>query len=378
MSIRMIETNVKRVQVKLLDELKEIQRICQKHDITYFMAYGSLLGTIRHEGFIPWDDDMDIMMLREDYNKFLGIALNELKYPYVLQTPGNEEECFYGGYSKIRDSSTTALEMVNWGHACNQGIGIDIFPIDVMSENADQLKTQIEELRYIQGLLYAKAYGKEGFRNFKGLLPEEWISYQKQAELESYKTLCKRMDECLVRYDFEDSRYLSCFTHFTLEKKMYLKEAFKATVKKDFEGIEVDVPVGYEHILQVCYGDYRKVPMEPRRKSKYKIFYNVDVGYEIYNRKFIDIFNSIKDKKVILYGGGEVFKDCLKKCREKERAVIAEERLSDFLKTYNSMQKKECAVILCSDYFEKLESELQEAEIDYYIYTPNRKWLFLR
>ena len=99
--------------------LEDVERICKEHGLTWFMVHGSLLGAVRHKGFIPWDDDIDIAMPRKDYNKFLKYARKELKEPLSLHTPETEKDIFWGGFARVRNSRTTGIELKELEHKGN-------------------------------------------------------------------------------------------------------------------------------------------------------------------------------------------------------------------------------------------------------------------
>ncbi len=117
-------------QLIMLDMLKELDRICQKHGLKYWLDSGTLLGAVRHDGFIPWDDDVDIAMPVEDYKKFCMIAQNELPYSMFLQH-SKSDKTFAFDYTKIRDSRATIVEFheENKDVKYNQGVFLDIFPM---------------------------------------------------------------------------------------------------------------------------------------------------------------------------------------------------------------------------------------------------------
>jgi len=117
-------------QIKILDDIK---RICDKNNIQYFLMYGTLLGAIRHKDFIPWDDDIDIAMPREDYEKFIKIANNELNKPYILDNITTNKK-YYLPFIKIRNSKTIFNEKNLKNYNGNKGIYVDIFPLDYVND----------------------------------------------------------------------------------------------------------------------------------------------------------------------------------------------------------------------------------------------------
>ena len=121
------------LQKRLLVIFKAFAEVCEKHNLSYFLNGGSCLGAIRHKGFIPWDDDIDVMMPREDYEKFLTLQKEYEGTPYFIQCWKTDPHYIYG-YAKLRDSSTTFIEDNYVNHRINHGVWIDIFPIDGMSK----------------------------------------------------------------------------------------------------------------------------------------------------------------------------------------------------------------------------------------------------
>jgi len=129
------KSELKKIQNTLLEILIEVDRICRKNDIKYFLFAGTLLGAVRHKGFIPWDDDIDIAMPREDYEKFLQIVQKEPYSNYFLQNVITEIEAPFL-FSKFRKDDTLLLEKAVMNKNIHHGIFIDIFPLDkVWSEN---------------------------------------------------------------------------------------------------------------------------------------------------------------------------------------------------------------------------------------------------
>ena len=131
-----MEEEVEKAQKIMLSILVEFERICSKYQLTYWLDYGTLLGAVRHKGFIPWDDDLDVSMPREDYEKFLQVATKELGTSYFLQNKTTDKDIFIH-FSKIRDINSFFVEKheVNKKISYKQGIYIDIFPINYIDSS---------------------------------------------------------------------------------------------------------------------------------------------------------------------------------------------------------------------------------------------------
>lgn len=120
---------LRKVQMVQLEILLEFDRICKKHDIPYQLFAGTLLGSVRHKGFIPWDDDIDLAMIREDYNKFLEVAASELNEHFILQTYETDKE-YYKQSGRIRKKDTLMLQEIYKPFSIHHGIPISLMPLD--------------------------------------------------------------------------------------------------------------------------------------------------------------------------------------------------------------------------------------------------------
>ena len=114
-----------------LEILKEFIRICKDNNLQYYLVGGTCLGAVRHKGFIPWDDDIDVAMPRDDYDKFITLQ-DQMKKPYFIQTYKSDKNYIYN-FAKVRDSSTTFVENFFACSQMNHGVWIDVFPLDGMS-----------------------------------------------------------------------------------------------------------------------------------------------------------------------------------------------------------------------------------------------------
>lgn len=268
---------VKKVQMQML---KEVMRICEENDLSYCAFYGTLLGVVRHKGYIPWDDDMDIAMPREDYDRFVAIAPEYLADHYFLQTPESDEGCFYGGYSKLRDSRTTAFRTRDEGSNCNKGIWIDIFPLDEVLLDENERNIQWERIIYYQRLIMKKTYPEK--RVLCDVSREQETYYLKTSELFTREELCKELHEIMVNFGGKVDGKLTVLARYMgqQERKMYDAEDLEFLIKMPFEDFEILVPVGYERILETDYGrDYMKYPAVEMRKPHHEAFFDTQKSY---------------------------------------------------------------------------------------------------
>lgn len=270
-----VDENRKKLWMISLDLLMEFDRFCRKHDIRYFLAYGTLLGAIRHKGFIPWDDDVDVYVLRDDFDK-LPAFQKEFEYPYFLETPYNDPGYLYSPI-RIRNSNTTAIVELFKYAGFNQGIWLSIFPIDNWEmERGEEKYEEIKKLLIDCStcMRMSNPHLDEAnlarVKNYRGLSGIE--NYEKIHSIASqYKDI-----------KTEKVANMVCTT-YPYRNLVYQAESFKSVVYKEFEGFEFPVPVGYEHVLKTIYGDYMSFPpVEKRGTWHYGYISDPDKPYSEY------------------------------------------------------------------------------------------------
>lgn len=266
-----------------LDLLNELDRVCKKYDIKYTLDFGTLLGAVRHKGFIPWDDDVDISMLREDYNKLMGIGLKEFKYPYYLQdicTEIDSDECV----SKLRRSDTVCLlaNNVRYRTRYNQGIFIDIFVFDDLASNTEH---EIAEVRRTSRQMYHYAHILahrpglyDGIRLPATLLRYLFLKFRFGS---SHKLQIKR-DQYAKQ--FASSGYVS--NVLSQATRVRPKSWYDKIIRAQFETLLLPIPANYDELLHDCYGDYM-IPVQGGSAHNL-LYFNTDKSYQ----------EVLKDKKL--------------------------------------------------------------------------------
>ena len=254
---------IRKIQLTELSILRELDRICQKCKIPYIIDSGTLLGAVRHEGFIPWDDDIDIKMLRRDYDKFCNICKDELGKKYFLQTYRTDKG-YRWGYARILRKGTVFIRAGHQSLKSNTGIFIDVFPCDNMPEGKAALFLCNVLSLVCRKMLYSEVGAKSapffvkrlGFACLD-LLPKEWAYYG----LEKIADYCGRKETGKVR----------CYAWGSKEETVGQKrEWFENTCDICFEGLMVKAPAKKEEVLTYYYGkDYMTPPPEEERKPKH-------------------------------------------------------------------------------------------------------------
>ena len=277
----LVKADMKKAWNRQLEICREVDRICRKHGITYWAGYGTLIGAARHKGFIPWDGDIDLMMMRPDYNRFMELLAAELKPPFEFK-----EKLF--GLSRISHSQTT---MIDYTYLENkpQGIAIDIFALDIVNDKTpegssaykalDELLTAAcnypKIIRYVQN-------GGHLLNDLNALEAISKTSEDKKLEiLEFYAAALWKQSSAVA------------WIQDTLNKvgNPFEKKCFRETIYLPFEMIELPAPIDYDEILTDYYGDWR-TPINDGQNRLGNI-YSADIPYKEFLEHF-DINNLIK------------------------------------------------------------------------------------
>ena len=262
---------LRKLQMTELEMLIEVDRICRKYDIKYSLDGGTLLGAIRHNGFIPWDDDADVVMLRPEYDKFYKACRKELDTERFFLQEYRTDKKYRWGYSKMRRNGTIFLREGQEHVKCNQGVFIDIFVYDSVPDQPIIRRLHLFLCYCIRKGLYSEV----GRKNAGNRLLQLWYELLYQIPRNvwffwigeiAHKTNKKRHE--LVRH----------MTYpYRRECRYGLpRECFDEYIEKDFEGYWFKVFKNYDLYLSRLYGDYMVLPPEDKRKihpvSKIKLY----------------------------------------------------------------------------------------------------------
>lgn len=281
------QETLRKCQLEMLEILQEFCRICDKHNLKYWLDSGTLLGSIRHKGFIPWDDDIDVAMLREDYSKFLSIAEEELNKKYLIQKPYSNVNAF----AKIRKKNTLMLERYEADY--HQGIFIDIFPIDSYSDNT--FIRRFYERKY--HLKYKLILLKEHKLNKNQLTAKSLVKFLVKLPLMIIPSLnrdnlmekvSKNGGSIIEKTKLNKPNNVGYGVEVYVFPEMHKYKDIFPLSKAEFEGIEFNIPHNYDSYLKDCYGDtYMELPPEGQRIwHNEKILLNLtDEEEEEYNVK---------------------------------------------------------------------------------------------
>lgn len=259
---------LRRLQLALLEMLHEIDDVCRKHDITYFLSSGSVLGAVRHSGFIPWDDDIDLGMMRPDYDRFCAIAPQALPDDLRLIIPGREKR-YSPMFAKVMKRGTKFWAKETMEAGLDLGIFIDIFPYDDLSPDEATAKKQVVACTRWQRISYLY-HAPSVVLPHKGVLGAAERLACKAAHgilrlaTNEEKNYSKFVEAAFL--DSSESDRCTCFSYATLEG--YPKSMMVPTVMATFEDGEFPVPGETERYLEMAYGpDWDQLPPPEKRRN---------------------------------------------------------------------------------------------------------------
>lgn len=241
------------LQTKEFEILKEVLGICEKLDIRCFLVCGTALGAVKYKGFIPWDDDIDISMYREDYEIFCEKAPEMLSEKYFLQT--YKTDCnFPYIFAKVRDSETTYIEKSNSEINMHHGIYIDVFPLDGYPQDKKSAAA-LERKKNILNLQRACVFKTNENYSLKSrafLKLERILGWHRRVH-----SIVGKIEKLISQWSVKDSEVICNHGNWQGKLEYAPKAQYGEGAVAEFEGIEVRVPEKYDEYLTQKYGDWR-------------------------------------------------------------------------------------------------------------------------
>lgn len=260
--MKVSEDNLQRIKAVELEMFQKFITICNEQNLIYYLAGGTCLGAVRHKGFIPWDDDIDVIMPRPDYDKFIFVAQKYLSSDLFLQTFETDAE-YPNNFAKIRNSRTTFVETSCKDLHMNHGIYIDIFPLDgggdsfeAAAENLDGMKDLTRRISMTFNLPIASNIDKLKYY-LKSLI---YLVFGP-----SVKKAIKKRETMYRAYSYDSSAWVANYGGAWGKKEIMPKSVFGEGTDGLFEGIQVKLPQNYDEYLTRMYGDYMTLPPKEKR-----------------------------------------------------------------------------------------------------------------
>lgn len=266
-------TNIEKLHKVDLEIVKEVVHVCDEHGLTYYMSGGTLLGAVRHHGFIPWDDDIDLAMPRDDYEQFLQIAPGIL--PSNLEIVNYRTDSRYQYYiTRVRNLDTKVEEIRINNDYRYTNASIDIFPLDG-TPNPILLRKlyffRVMAHRALMSLCYKDSIDRSRKR---GKIERVFLAFMEKLPIEKmvdpYKEKCK-IDKIMRKYAVEKSNNIGCLMGAYRTNQIVPKRYFGKGKMYKFEDIVLRGPELYDDYLKQMYGDYMKLPPKEAQKVHFKI-----------------------------------------------------------------------------------------------------------
>lgn len=267
----MTQEELKKISKIQLEMIDEIHRICIENNIRYYMAYGTLLGAVRHKGFIPWDLDIDLVMPRADYERFKLVCKTRLDAQYIYM----DRESFRS-YVRPHALVVHKKSRLTYKYDCvnpklvDLGVYIDIFPLDNVPEEREEQLRHEKRLKRIRKLKDKRLMYCYSFKRWRRLLhygcavllswiPVSWLNEYQQKEMQ--------------KYNGEETKFVcSMAGGYAYEKECMPREIFSDTVLLEFEGRSLFAPGKYTEYLTKLYGDYMQLPPEEKRQANLECY----------------------------------------------------------------------------------------------------------
>lgn len=262
----------------LVRTLQAFDKFCTDHRLRYFATGGTAIGAVRHKGIIPWDDDIDVAMIREDYDRFISLK-NELKNSkYEIVDPSNPG--YYLSYAKFVDKTTTLWEVEQYEFVI--GVFIDVFPLNHVEDNIERIKDYQKEFLttcYCHFGGYQNLFCKSNLKYLSLLHPRRiyyWLYLLNLKIRKKYYSKRFWEYEAQLRAS-KGNRLLNYDTQYAMEKELFKSEWFEKQIRVPFEDTEICLMGGYDEYLTQMFGDYMTLPpVEQRISHHYHYFLDLD------------------------------------------------------------------------------------------------------
>lgn len=288
MSVKDNSFGIADLQDKMLDILKYLISVCEKNDLHYWLADGTCLGALRHQGFIPWDDDLDVFMLRKDYEKLWKLIGNRVSGGHYILCRTTKEQNYHHRVMQIVDIDTTFIHSRSKDEDIAHGVYIDIIPMDACPNNPFQRFAQV-----INAIIFS-VYNIQQTPEYNGGKMTPIISFGTKLLLglrknpDSRYRAWKKAEQRMTKYDWDKCTHIKCITSMFKELFNPVPKEWYGERRTEFEDIQAVIPSNAESYCETVYGDYTTPPPVEKRTVRH-------------HTEFIDLDNSYKKYKGTYY-----------------------------------------------------------------------------
>jgi phosphorylcholine metabolism protein LicD len=255
---------IKRSWASQIEVLQEVDKVCKKHNIRWFADCGTLIGTVRHAGYVPWDDDLDICMLRPDYDKFRMYAEKELPDNYVVLSCYKEDETYYEHMLRIASEHRLNFDenFLEKYHDNPYATGIDIFPLDYIADDEEEEQERKDLLSLLMPLCDEVEPDGSNLDEYMDVISQvqDICKFKIDFKRSVKHQLFQMTEKIFALYSQQGGKHVALMPYWVyFDNHKYLAEYFDKTIMMPFEFTEMPVPAAYDAVLRIEYGDYMRI-----------------------------------------------------------------------------------------------------------------------
>ena len=254
------------IQSKLLEMMAWLAKYLEENNLSYYVMGGTMLGAVRHQGFIPWDDDVDIVMPRGDYEKFIDMLKDPVDH-YIVESVNSPAKDFPYNYAKFYDMNTSLIDSAKV--PVKRGLFIDVFPLDGIGNTMEESLNNYKKINFLHGLLAMKnckyRKGRKPWKNLAAICGYVLPLNRKKLSI--------KLDRLCATRSPEDYKYVGYLTSSYRTREIMDRDIYGTPAPYQFEGITVYGPEKYDEYLTALFKDWRKLPPEDQRCSAHGFIY---------------------------------------------------------------------------------------------------------